>query len=189
MIEIRGFITNLGRYNEGTLLGEWITFPIEEEELEEVLQRIGVSDKPNEDGDYYEEYFFTDWEYEGTLAEECHVQLELKEYMNVEAVNDLAEKLEDVDERILGAIQECTYPWDIDACVNIYKENKYIYYGTENTLDDIAQSEADEWMHMNIQDKHIVKWVQRYFDYKSYARDLKDCRYYQTKSGVIQILD
>ena len=189
MIEIRGFITNLGRYNEGELLGEWITFPIEEEELEEVLQRIGVSDKPNEDGDYYEEYFFTDWEYECTLAEECHVQLGLKEYMNVETVNNLVEKLEDVDERILGAIQECTYPWDLDACLNIYKENKYIYYGTKNTLDDIAHFEADEWMHMNIQDKHIIEWVQRYFDYKFYARDLKDWRYYETKSGVIQILD
>ena len=27
------FITNLGKYNEGELIGEWVTLPISEEEL------------------------------------------------------------------------------------------------------------------------------------------------------------
>ena len=34
---MRGFITNLGKYNEGYLIGKWIDFPISEEELKEVL--------------------------------------------------------------------------------------------------------------------------------------------------------
>ncbi len=46
---ISGFITNLSKYNEGMLEGAWITFPISDEELEEVLEGIEV-------GDEYEEY-------------------------------------------------------------------------------------------------------------------------------------
>ena len=186
MLEIRGFITNLGKYNEGELIGEWITFPIDEDELKEVLQRIGISNKQNGN---YEEYFFTDWEYEDPLTEECYVQLELKEYTNVEAVNKLAEELKNVDGRVLGAIQECTYPWDINACLDIYKEQKYIYYGMKTTMDDIAQSEANDWIYMNIEDKHKIEWIQRYFDYRYYANELRKSGYHETKSGIIQIFE
>ena len=31
---LKGFITNLGKYNEGELVGEWVTFPIDEDELD-----------------------------------------------------------------------------------------------------------------------------------------------------------
>ena len=30
----RGYITNLGKYNEGELVGKWITFPITKKELD-----------------------------------------------------------------------------------------------------------------------------------------------------------
>ena len=41
---IKGFVANLEKYLEGELIGEWITFPISEEELNEVLKRIGVGE-------------------------------------------------------------------------------------------------------------------------------------------------
>lgn len=34
------FITNLGKYNEGELIGEWATLPISKEELQELFERI-----------------------------------------------------------------------------------------------------------------------------------------------------
>ena len=33
------FITNLGKYNEGYLIGEWVKFPVTNEELQAVFQR------------------------------------------------------------------------------------------------------------------------------------------------------
>jgi hypothetical protein len=59
---IRGYITNLGKYNEGELVGRWIDFPIYQDELEEVLKEIGVSDLPDENGIIYDEFFFSDFE-------------------------------------------------------------------------------------------------------------------------------
>lgn len=39
------FITNLGKYNEGELVGEWVKFPTTAEELKEVFKRIGIGQK------------------------------------------------------------------------------------------------------------------------------------------------
>lgn len=47
---LRAYITNLSEYVAGRLVGAWITLPIGEDELEEVLHQIGIG--PNA-----EEYF------------------------------------------------------------------------------------------------------------------------------------
>ena len=49
------FITNLGKFNEGEIVGEWINFPIKQEEFQKVLDRIGINEN-------YEEYFFSDYD-------------------------------------------------------------------------------------------------------------------------------
>ena len=49
---INVYITNLGKYNEGHLIGKWLELPASNEEIEKVLKEIGI------DGEEYEEYFF-----------------------------------------------------------------------------------------------------------------------------------
>ena len=39
------FVTNLGKYNEGELVGEWVKFPISAEEMQKVFERIGIGSK------------------------------------------------------------------------------------------------------------------------------------------------
>ena len=87
MAALRGFITNLGLYNAGELRGEWIEFPIDEDELKEVLDRIGI-DEENE------EYFFTDYE----CDLDCFDASSLSEYENIEDLNEIGEKLEKIDD-------------------------------------------------------------------------------------------
>ena len=36
------FITNLGKYNEGDLVGEWVKFPTTAEEMQKVFERIAL---------------------------------------------------------------------------------------------------------------------------------------------------
>ncbi|MGX5287622.1 antirestriction protein ArdA, partial [Morganella morganii] len=36
------FITNLGKYNEGELVGEWLELPATSKEIEHCLVRIGI---------------------------------------------------------------------------------------------------------------------------------------------------
>ena len=55
------FVTNLGKYNEGELVGEWVKFPTTEEEMKKVFERIGIG-STDEFGHVYEEWFITDYE-------------------------------------------------------------------------------------------------------------------------------
>ena len=63
------YLTNLGKYNEGELLGEWVELPITEEELYNVFDRIKICHDDieycDECGNPYEEYFITDYNCSG----------------------------------------------------------------------------------------------------------------------------
>lgn len=50
------YVTNLGKYNEGELVGETLKFPATTEEVQALLKRIGV------DGIRYEEIFITSFD-------------------------------------------------------------------------------------------------------------------------------
>lgn len=80
-MEIRIAVTNLGAYNEGRLLFEWITLPYTDDEFKEALQKIEI------DGKHYEEYFISDYE----------APFQIDEYENIERLNDVAYALLDVD--------------------------------------------------------------------------------------------
>ena len=86
------FITNLGKYNEGELVGEWVKFPTTAEELKEVFKRIGIGQK-DDFGQPYEEWFITDYD--------CYVDglySKLGEYENLDELNYLASKLDEMSE-------------------------------------------------------------------------------------------
>ena len=51
---LAAYVTNLGKYNEGYLVGEWVKFPTTAEELKKVFERIGIGSK-DEFGQIYEE--------------------------------------------------------------------------------------------------------------------------------------
>ena len=54
MLEV--YVTNLGRYNEGHLDGEYLKLPATTKDVQALLKRIHV------DGVRYEEIFITDYE-------------------------------------------------------------------------------------------------------------------------------
>ena len=69
----KAFITNLGKYNEGALVGKWVEFPCDEEEFEQHLKEIGIG-STDEFGQPYEEWFVTD--YDGGVVD-AHATLAL----------------------------------------------------------------------------------------------------------------
>ena len=87
------YLTNLGKYNEGELVGEWVSLPVDEEELNAVFDRIMIchDDKMyyDEVGCPYEEYFITDYE-----CDFCQIG----EYEDLDSLNEMAEELESLDD-------------------------------------------------------------------------------------------
>ena len=83
---MRIYIANLGKYNEGELVGAWFTPPVD---FEEVKERIGLNDE-------YEEYAIHDYE----------LPFEIDEYTPIEEVNRLCEMVEDLPEYIQEELSE-----------------------------------------------------------------------------------
>lgn len=158
---IKGFITNLGKYNEGFLIGKWIEFPIDEDALEKVFEQIGINEE-------YEEYFFTDWDSDFATG--------LGEYVSIDEVNELAEQLESQDADLLKAIIEATGYSLADAlnCV----DNAIFYEG--QSLEDVAYDLVNECY-------NLPEFALRYFDYKAFSRDLSFDGYIEVSGGVICI--
>ena len=163
---IKGFITNLGKYNEGELVGKWIDFPIEDEDLEAVFAQIGINDD-------YEEFFFTDWETE--------IDLELGEYENIQDINELAEQLEEIDRQgeieKLEAIMEANGDNVYDA---IAQMDDAVFYPGYSIVEVAEELINDCYGFRNVDEIFF-----RYFDYEAFARDLVFDGYSETSQGVI----
>lgn len=155
---IKIFITNLGKYNEGELLGEWVDLPCDD--LSAVYDAIKVchDDVVYTDscGNPYEEVFITD--YESTIG------IEISEYQNIEELNDFAESLEDIDDNIIKALLYFGVDW---ADIPSESENIYIYSNC-SSMADVAYEVVNE---SGLLDK-IPENLQCYFDYDAYGRDL-----------------
>ena len=111
------FITNLGKYNEGALVGEWVKFPTTAEELKQVFERIGIGAK-DDFGQTYEEWFITDYD--------CYVDGLydlLGEYANLDELNYLASKLDDMSqdeyERFQAAMEISDHTGSIQELINL----------------------------------------------------------------------
>ena len=111
------FITNLGKYNEGALVGEWVQFPTTAEELKKAFERIGIGAK-DDFGQTYEEWFITDYD--------CYVDglYDLSgEYANLDELNYLASKLDDMSqdeyERFQAAMEIGDHTGSIQELINL----------------------------------------------------------------------
>ena len=86
------FITNLGKYNEGSLVGEWVKFPTTAEELQKVFERIGIGSK-DDFGQPYEEWFITDYD-----CPDAAIGKVLGEYESLSELNYLAGQIMELRE-------------------------------------------------------------------------------------------
>ena len=101
--DFEAFVTNLGKYNEGMLIGEWVKLPTTEEEMQKVFERIGIG-KQDEFGQPYEEWFITDYE-----CPIYGVQKMLGEYESLDKLNYLAALIDELslsDQEKLVAVME-----------------------------------------------------------------------------------
>lgn len=177
-IMLKIYLTNLGKYNEGQLIGEWVDLPISDDDLEVVKQRIGISDEPDENGNYYEEWFVTDYE------TDIH-GLKVGEYDNLDELNELAETLDSLDEyerEIVEAMISEGYSLD-DALDG--KDDCMMYYNCED-MKDVAKEYAEETRLLD----SIPENLQSYFDFEAYGRDMSFEGHFvfTDKGNCVQIL-
>ena len=160
------FITNLSKYNEGALVGEWVKFPTTAEELKKVFERIGIGAK-DDFGQTYEEWFITDYD--------CYVDGLydlLGEYANLDELNYLASKLDDMSqdeyERFQAAMEIGDHTGSIQELINLTENlDCYDIYPDIHDHDDLGRYYIEELDAMQ-----VPEHLRNYIDYEAYGRDI-----------------
>ncbi len=159
---MRVYITDLEAYNNGHLVGRWVTLPMDGDLLAECVEDILKEGKNIcEDEHFHEEYFITDFECE---------YLDIGEYDNLERLNEIAEAMEDIDEDGIKAIKfllDNNFVSDIFQAIECYEDNVRIY--EDSTMEDIAESFIEECYNLDDMPSIIANNI----DYASIARDME----------------
>lgn len=168
--DFEAFVTNLGKYNEGELVGEWVKFPTTEEELKKVFERIGIGAKDSF-GNTYEEWFITDYD--------CPINgvyQMLGEYENLDKLNYLAALIDELskgDQEKLVAIMNggCDRVSDIDDLINLtFNLDTYDFIPSVHDDEDLGYYYLHD---AGIYSEKDLGPFANYIDYERYGRDVR----------------
>ena len=163
------FVTNLGKYNEGELVGEWVKFPTTEEEMKKVFERIGIG-STDEFGHVYEEWFITDYE--------CPVHGVydmLGEYESLDKLNYLASRIDEMDkhdqEKFVAIMEAgCDEVGSIDDLINLtYNLDCYDFIPSVTDEEDLGRYYIED---AGIYDTKSMGSLVNYIDYERFGRDV-----------------
>ena len=168
------YITDLAAYNQGHLIGAWISLPMDKEELHGKINAI-LDEGASVCNEYnHEEAFISDYE--------CDY-LNIEEYDSIEGLNATAELADGLNEYELKAV---SFLMD-NHLVNDFKEalEKYedVIIHEDSTMEDIAYEYVNECY--NLED--IPSIIANNIEYNSIARELEmDGIYYVVGSDVFE---
>ena len=147
---INVYITNLAKYNEGYLIGDWVTLPVPEEELSKFIEEILGDD---------EEYFITDYE--------TDLPIDIGEYTDVYELNIMADELEYLDEYDLNKVK-AILEW------GVYRNLEEAIDNVDNfTLHEDIEDECDlAWYVLDEMYTDVPDNIKSYIDVKRFGRDL-----------------
>ncbi|WP_455683683.1 antirestriction protein ArdA [Thomasclavelia sp.] len=157
------YIANLGKYNEGELVGAWFTLPVD---YDEMAERIGLNG-------CYEEYAIHDYE----------LPFEIREYASIDELNQLYEMVSELDEDIQAELKELQpYFGSIEELCD--HADDIIHHSDCSDMGDVAQHFIEESGALG----EIPAFLQNYIDYEAYGRDLEySGSFVVTNHGVFEI--
>lgn len=169
------YINTWGNYNtNGADGGKWVTLPMDESELEEILETTADAM-----GDDDPEWFVNDYEWNC----DNHVR-NISEFENYFELNEQMQRLENLDEcekKAFFAYMDAT-GYYINEVLNAIENGAYQFY-EDMDLTDVATELVNECYFT----KDTPDIFARYFDYEAFGRDLSFDGYYETEWGVIYV--
>ena len=156
------YVTNLGKYNEGRLVGEFLKFPTTTEEVQALLKRIGI------DGVRYEEIFITDYEVNISGLYDC-----LGEYESIDELNYLASLISEMDqsdrEKFEAVIDSGEYSGSVKELINLTQNlDCFEFYAGVEDDETLGRIYVEDMEAIDVPE-HLLN----YFDYEAYGRDIR----------------
>ena len=162
MTVFEAYITNLGKYAEGQLVGETLKFPATTEEVQSLLKNIGV------DGVQYEEFFITAFD-----GDVMGLYDYLTEYENLDELNHLAHLISELDsdeiETLEAALNKGDHTSSVADIINLV-HNLDCYSLHPGVTDDetLGRIYVEDMELLDVPDN-----VLPYFDFEAYGRDAR----------------
>ena len=156
------YVTNLGKYNEGALVGEYLKFPTTSDEVQALLKRIGI------DGVRYEEIFITDFD-----GDVLGLYDHLGEYENLDELNHLACLLSELDqselEKFEAIIDSGEYTGSVKDLINLTQNlDCFEFYSGITSDEELGRMYIEDFEALQIPE-HLVDYI----DYEAYGRDVR----------------
>jgi antirestriction protein len=189
-MEIKIYVANLGKYNDGELVGNWFTLPYD---IEEMMVEVGVAHY-DEDGEYVPYVIEKDeqgneyW-YEEVAIHDYEAPFNIGEYDRISNLNEIAERLESLssdDEEILEMLLE-TGEFSLDDGIDEVENGNYMIYHNCDDMSDVAYQWYEETGGLSEIEKVISA---SYIDWERIGRDMEieGSFYYVGNSTYIQLL-
>lgn len=162
MTVFEAYITNLGKYAEGQLVGETLKFPATTEEVQSLLKNIGV------DGVRYEEFFITAFD-----GDVMGLYDYLTEYENLDELNHLSHLISELDsdeiETLEAALNKGDHTSSVADIINLV-HNLDCYSLHPGVTDDetLGRIYVEDMELLDVPDN-----VLPYFDFEAYGRDAR----------------
>lgn len=180
------YIANLGKYNEGFLVGKWIELPCSEDELNQLYVEIGVGyyDKEN-DGSYVSGLWVDDCCYEEIAIHDFETDvdgLEIGEYSSISDLNEVAEKLDNLKSYELDLVKAIVELGNDDIYEALEHHEDYSLMSDVNDTEDLGRYYVEE-----MEFSQIPEHLKYYFDYAAYGEsiDINNCNSGFTSFGYL----
>ena len=165
-MKLYAFVTNLSKYNEGELLGEWVSFPTDRETMQQVFDRIGINEQ-------YPEYFITDYD-----ISIDGMSNNLGEFQRLDELNYLANEMTGMNEHELkkfeGILQSgvgLPETENAKAYINLI-HNLDCYELLEGVTNDEEYGQyIIENSELATSDNEQIEWLLQYVDTEAIGRD------------------
>lgn len=166
-MEINIYIANLGKYNDGELVGAWFTAPVN---IEDVIEKIELNSEN-------EEYAIHDYE--------SPINIDINEHSTIEDINKLAEQLEELEGTSLyNSINDLIGDWFNNLEELIEHKDDIICYGDCSSMEDVARYYIEETGMFGEIPSHLLNYI----DYAAYGRDLEiSGNFLITSNGVFEL--
>lgn len=166
MDDMNVYIANLGKYNEGELVGAWFSLPID---FEEVKERIGLNAE-------YEEYAIHDYE----------LPFPVDEYTSIDRLNDIYEMLQEIEgEPIYDELNAILGYWFSSIEDLLEHKDDIICYSDCSSMEDVAEYYVEETGMLN----SLPSNLRYYFDYAAFGRDMEvEGNFLVTSHGVFEYM-
>jgi antirestriction protein len=163
-MEIKIWLGDLGAYNAGKLVGEWLALPMDSDELQAKIDQY----TDNGRGDYF------------IADHECEIPALVKESSDPLKLNELAEEMADLrDDEITRVKYLLGQGYDADDALAKYED---VQFYPDMTLRQVAEQLVDDGCFGDIPDS-----IANYIDYEAIGRDLGMDGYDETPEGVFRI--